>query len=677
MFATLRAVLIAAIALAGPLPTLAGEPLPPNPFAGFRTVTLPNGLRVWYAHLPGATMTAMAVVVPAGRDADPRGREQTAHLLEHVLLSDRAGGTEAELARELARRGGSHGGFTTPSATVFPLTIPAVSADWGVRWLYDVVTPRLFGDHDALRNRGPVALEIGARPPVPALRALRRLVDAPLLRPAPFWRREFGLDVPEERPSAASALFAISGRDLQDFYDTWYSPPAMTLVVVSALPPAALVPVISETFGTLPWRPPGGAPRAAALRSGESRRFGWTLRAASASVTVRYRFAALTDVEHLRVLFLEDLLRHRLMERLRRGDDKAVYAVDVSTVLRGGVGFLAITADVPPGREAEVQQVIGREIERIKLAHADSAFVQDRDLLARRLRIDYGAPGALLAMAADRFATGNHSSMPDLGAYYASVGPDSIAATAAALFAPENTILAVTRPLPLPAGTLASLALLTAVLATLAYRRRVLRPADMQRIRFVAHLRPHTATRLLGAVLGSLAMFVVGGLGIAAARFAHGAWLASVDSFVLHLVAAGTGIFLCTYVGFAVTGRVPRKVLVFDEEIRIKSPTYAAVVIPRSRICDVSFGHAPVGRRRHPAGLPPVGRGVCVGLDDGSVLFLQVARPDALRHVLGADGARLDADLHAQPLQPGLAGNVLDPRARGEGRESMLAQRTL
>jgi predicted Zn-dependent peptidase len=635
MLTTLRALSLAAVAAAMPLALPAQEAMPTNPFAGFRTLTLPNGLRVWYGHLPGASATSMALMVPAGRDAAPHGKEQAAHLLEHVLLSDRSGGSEAELVRELALRGGSHGGFTTPVATVFPVTIPTENAAYAVHWLHDVVSPRVFGDHDVLRNRGPVALEISARPELPGVTTLRRILDPPVLRPAPFWRREFGLDASEERASAASSLFTITGRDLQEFYDRWYSPASMTLVVVSGAPPEALLPAINATFGTLPWRPVPSPSSDARPGTRETRRFVWSVRQNSSTLTIRYRLGDMSAVEDLRVAFMADMLRYRLMERLRRGDDKSVYATAVSTVSRGNVGLLSIDIDVEPGREAEVRQTVLREIDRLKNASTDPAFDADRDLLARRVRIDYASPGALLALAIDRFAApGPHTAMPDLGAYYASVAPDSVAATAAIVLAAHNAAVTLSRPVPLPVPLLALLGLLPVAAAVALFRRLALVPADMRRIRYIARLRPHPATTAITVVLAGAVLLLAARLSVAGAQFVHGAWLAGIDSFSIHVAAAAIGIFGCTFLALAALGRLPRKVLVFDHEIRLKSPTFTATVIPSHGIADVTVGYPPTSSRLSRRGLPAVGQGVSIHLVGGTVLFLQVARPELLQQAV-------------------------------------------
>ncbi len=45
-----------------------------NPFAGFETHHLSNGLRVWFKRLPNAPEVSISVGVPYGWDSDPEGQ---------------------------------------------------------------------------------------------------------------------------------------------------------------------------------------------------------------------------------------------------------------------------------------------------------------------------------------------------------------------------------------------------------------------------------------------------------------------------------------------------------------------------------------------------------------------------------------------------------------------------
>jgi predicted Zn-dependent peptidase len=80
--------------------------------------TLPNGLRVWVSPVDGAKKVEVRLVVLAGQvDALPQPR-QTAHLLEHLLLQSRPGGSARELEEELRKRNSDLNGESWGLATI-------------------------------------------------------------------------------------------------------------------------------------------------------------------------------------------------------------------------------------------------------------------------------------------------------------------------------------------------------------------------------------------------------------------------------------------------------------------------------------------------------------------------------------------------------------------------------
>jgi predicted Zn-dependent peptidase len=653
--ARLLCVLIASICTAVPARIAAqGADAAPNPFADFESFRLGNGLKVWYRHLPGSTTTSMALIVPVGWDADHPGREQTAHFLEHVLLSDRAGRSEADLARELTTRGGSHNGITTPDHTFYPIHIGTDEAPFALRWLFDVVAPRVFTEDLLDRNREPVAIEIGARRRTLFERAALHYLHFPPLRPPGFWRREFGLETTADRVvDEFTSLMSITADDLQRFYDAYYVTPAMTLVIVSGAPRSALQPVIDSTFGMLFWRARSYDEQQARVRQSESRRYSWWL-GRSTSLAVFHRVEKLERQDHLRLIFIEDLLRLRLMERLRRGADKSVYSVNVSADSRSGAAYVRIALEIDPRQEEFVREAIEREIERITGATRDTAaFYADRDALNRRLRVQAASPAALVGWATGRFYEPDlHDVFPDVGEYYATVGPDSIEAIARRVFTRDNRITRVLRPPPLPATWLGVLAGLLIGITVAIFRGRTLVPADMSRIRFVAHTRAPAAARIVSGLIFLVLALALIRLVAAAVQYGAEYGVLAIDSVALHAFAAAALLAGTAWTLLALAGRGLTKVLVFDHEVRLKSPTYRSVIIPASDILGASqiANGAALRLRRRPFG--PTAGGVYLELRDHTGYLLHVRDAEGFMSAV-ARIAGGPADLTLPPSYPG------------------------
>jgi hypothetical protein len=253
----------------------------------------------------------------------------------------------------------------------------------------------------------------------------------------------------------------------------------------------------------------------------------------------------------------------------------------------------------------------------------------------------------------DRLYTpGRHAAFPDAGEYYATVGPDSVAAFAARTFVEHNRMLTVVRPFPVDATLLAGLAGLVLFSAVRTYRALAFRPADMTTIRYLARIRPPRLWRLARAVLLTAAAAVTLRLLVAATHYLLDPAVVAVDSFVLPVIVAAGALFAAATAGLAMAGRIHHKVLVFHDEIRFKSPTYRAVIVPGTGVAGARArdGSQDVRLRNGPAGLR---KGVVVALRDGTGFLVPVRNPAALEAAVNNLAARCAG---AESPDPGAGG---------------------
>ena len=255
------AVLLAGIATASLAVDVVASPTgdssaSPNPFAGFETIVLPNGLRVWFKSLPHDPNFAISVSIPYGSDSDPPGLEELAHFTEHMLFSDHMGRTEEEIKAEIEDLGGSRNGYTYTDHTYYYAVVDSKHAMIAIDWLYRIVSPHTMPRDIVERQRIPIILELGARQRglVDWIQAL--YIDPPFLRLPGFWKREFGLSTRRNCDyDPYRSLKRITPVDLRRFYNNFYVASRMILTVVGNVDRDAALSKINETFATLPARP--------------------------------------------------------------------------------------------------------------------------------------------------------------------------------------------------------------------------------------------------------------------------------------------------------------------------------------------------------------------------------------------------------------------------------------
>jgi hypothetical protein len=447
------------------------------------------------------------------------------------------------------------------------------------------------------RNRQPVALEIGARPWEIGDRVAAWLNPSWLNRPG-FWKREFGLtEARESSYDRWASLHAITPEDLKDFYERYYAPEAMTLVVVGDLHRDSVVARAEATFGQLPERsaPPAYGPLVDPQRP--DRFVLWSFRP-----NVRYRrifkIYEMDAEAHTRLIFLSRYLNRRLTARLRFGETKAVYGVSTMIHSRGPASYLVLDAPIDPEQWALARDIIEEELRSL----ADGTispedFRADRDAVIERLIAENREAQDLVFWVYRSFhRPALHATFPDLPTAFSSLEVDELATFAQGILVPEREILSIRRPHPLSQGMLGLMAIALAFFTIRGTRRLLTRPVEMKRIRYVARLHLSSPVVAVGGTLYVTVGLVLARLAVAGADRIGYAWILQVDMYLFQMgawaVSLVGGLFgLLLYLSLP-----PRKLLVFPDHVRVKNLFYRSRVIPiadihvvrQARIFDVA-----------------------------------------------------------------------------------------
>ncbi len=520
-----------------------------SPFAGFETRELANGLKVWFKRLPDDPVVTISVALPFGSDRDPPGKEQLAHFTEHMLFSDQPGRSEEEIRREIEELGGVYNASVTPDRTFYYVHIGAEHVDFALEWLGRIISPHAMDAGVVEQQREPVALEVGARP--------RQFIDwlwayyiyPPALRTPGFWQREFGIEAAASRDYYPYAsLHRITSEDLRRFYDEYYVPSLMTLTVIGDVDRREVMQRIDETFGSLPQRP---SPEVSVTLNDPGRyrqTIFWPYRP-NVYYNLRFKFYDPSAEDEVMLIFISERLGKRLNDQLRFGERKATY---------GSMDIEEYEAD----RDAVTRQLIVTNSTSEDLERWVRTYFYDRRV---------------------------HGDFPDLVAAFETVTLDDVQRFVSERFVAERQVLTVWYPNPISQGILLVLIAFLARFSVIGMRRRLIRPIDMTRIRYVARFRIPPLYLLAAALIILLLLAVLlRGLAYGIQVMVEG-FLVTVDSFIVQwsvygaLLAAGVALVLVAM------SRVPRKLLLFDDRVLIKYQSYRSVEVPRDEIEELSL----------------------------------------------------------------------------------------
>ena len=561
-----------------------------NPFAGFETHFLSNGVKVWFKQLPGAPNVSVSAGVPVGSDADPPGKEQLAHFTEHMLFSDHDGRTEQEIKDAVEGIGGRRNGFTYPDHTWYYVTIGREHGLFAIEWLAGILSPHAMDPAVVDRGRQPVENEIRARP--------RELFDhlvAALnpgwLAPAGFWEREFGIErVRAPFPDMWRSLQGITPEDLRGFYDQYYSPAVMTVTIVGDLDRDEALDRAQRTFGSFPARPVERWATTAEDPGRARSTYSWGFQS-TARYQSRHKLFYASGEELLTAMFIRDLLNRRLNQRLRYGERKAVYGASANLVMRGPAAYLQVSSRIDEDDYDFASAIIDEEIEYLRSGSLGAAeFEADRAAVIERLRGANQTAESLNAWTRQVFYDpATFTDFPDVLSFYENLSQSQVASFAAHAFDESRRILSVSRTQPVSQG-MAVLVVAVLVWITLKVVAWALtKPIQMKDIRYVAHFRLPVVLRTayaLGLIAVTLALGRIVAVGVV---WGVDRWVLPVDDYVIQHAGIG-GILVILLAGFAVLAAwPPRKLLIFEDHIRIKSRGWRSRILKADDIEEIKM----------------------------------------------------------------------------------------
>ena len=218
--------------------------------------TLPNGLQYYVRRNPRpANRVAMRLAVKAGSLDEADDQQGLAHFLEHMAFNGSAHFAPGELVSFFERTGARLGphvnAYTSFDETVYMLDLPTDTPDVlsrGFDALADFAGGMTIDAGQVDKERGVVVEEWRGR-----LGASSRVRDRQL--PLLYFQSRYAERLPIGKPEI---LRTAPAARLRAFYDTWYRPDRMALIVVGDIDQAATVASITRAFGPL-------APKAAAV----------------------------------------------------------------------------------------------------------------------------------------------------------------------------------------------------------------------------------------------------------------------------------------------------------------------------------------------------------------------------------------------------------------------------
>lgn len=195
-----------------------------------------SGLTVIHQHNPLAPVVALQMWVHVGSGDETEREAGLAHVHEHMLFKGTERRGVGEIARDVEAYGGQINAWTSFDHTVYHLIMPSRFAEEGLDVLFDAMWHSAF-DADELERELEVIQE-----------EIRRGLDMPTrVLTQSLFETSFAVH-PYGRPviGTPQSVAAFTRDDILAFYQRWYRPENMALVVVGDIDRADLVALIDQ-----------------------------------------------------------------------------------------------------------------------------------------------------------------------------------------------------------------------------------------------------------------------------------------------------------------------------------------------------------------------------------------------------------------------------------------------
>lgn len=175
-------------------------------------LSLPNGVRIIYEHLPQVRSASVGVFVGLGSRYESPAENGSAHFIEHMLFKRTARHSAAELAYIMDGIGGQINAYTTRELTCFYAKVLDTHLNTAIELLTEMFFECAFDETETESERGVIIEEIGMYEDTPDDACYERLM-------AGCYRGALGRPV----LGKTSTLEKMSGAALREFKEKHYT----------------------------------------------------------------------------------------------------------------------------------------------------------------------------------------------------------------------------------------------------------------------------------------------------------------------------------------------------------------------------------------------------------------------------------------------------------------------
>ncbi|MDO8141846.1 MAG: pitrilysin family protein [Candidatus Brocadiales bacterium] len=203
---------------------------------------LDNGMEVILVENQANPMIAAVTIVKTGSRNEDAASNGSAHFLEHLLFNGTKTRTQKQIYDEMDFYGGYNNAHTGPDYTNYMILMPKEFIVQGMDIQADMLFNATLPDEKFEKERGIVIEEIG------------KGADHSEQQVSNHFLKVFYAGTPYERPvlGTVSTISHLKRERVWEYYQTWYVPNNMTLMVIGDFSTQEMVKLVKEKYGPYP-----------------------------------------------------------------------------------------------------------------------------------------------------------------------------------------------------------------------------------------------------------------------------------------------------------------------------------------------------------------------------------------------------------------------------------------
>lgn len=560
----------------------------PDPYVAIERIDLKNGITLYLAPSDETNVTSVRVEVAVGWEAETPANWGVSHLLEHVLFRDKELKDEMSYLQLIKENGGSANGQTQARMTSYYASIPSKKGTWLIEQISKMILNPEIADKYVDKEKATVELERGRPSPITLTLGFNPMdyLRPKYLKAPDFWRSEFHVSFSEPYTLTQEQLSTrrLTAQQVRDYYNDWYHPANMKLFVAGKFNRAEVMKLV-EKWAAVPARQgkklePPQQPR--------MREHAYIRQFVTDGTPYVYLGIKLFDVtirDFGVIASYANYLSHRLMKEIRNVKGQT-YSASATTFTYERAGYSIVQFQTP---KEHLNENLNFVKSYLKTETAGPGLTEEQFKEAKELYLNIYALRSRDADAMMRYATDRASTTEEFGEWrspyqeLAAVGREEFNATLKKYYQPERSYSVIYRPPFWFHYDYLVLYFLMAAFSFYGLRRLLTKAFFNDRVRWIRKIK-YPPMKLLEIFTCAVGWFLISHV------YAVAEWARTEFNFLQSHVLISQYAYSVVNIGIVLLiaqglmSLIPRKLMVMDDQLIIKSMSYFSKHVPLSSI---------------------------------------------------------------------------------------------